>query len=89
LLEKHRADLDPAALAASGRVVLLAQGEAFSGPAGFDVRVLGVDPELSYSVLDQLALWGYDAWTLAVQDYGASDGRAYTVSQAASLMSLR
>jgi pimeloyl-ACP methyl ester carboxylesterase len=73
LTEKYRADLDPVALAAGGRIVLLAHGSAFSGPPGFDVQVPGVPLERSYSVMDQLALRGYDVWTLAVQGFGPSD----------------
>jgi pimeloyl-ACP methyl ester carboxylesterase len=73
LTEKHRADLDPAALAAGGRVVLLAHGCCFSGHTTFDVQVPGVPLEQSYSVMDQFALRGYDVWTMAVQNYGQSD----------------
>jgi pimeloyl-ACP methyl ester carboxylesterase len=73
LTEKHRADRDPDALAAGGRLVLVTHGSSYSGQAGVDVQVPGVPAEQSYSMLDQLALRGYDAWTLAYQDYGRSD----------------
>ena len=73
LTEKHRADRDPNALAASGRVVLVTHGSSYSGQAGVDVQVPGVPAEQSYSMLDQLALRGYDVWTLAYQNYGRSD----------------
>ena len=73
LTEKYRADLDPTAQAASGRIVLLAHGLSVSGLATFDVQVPGVPPAGSWSVMDQLALRGYDVWTLAVQGYRQSD----------------
>jgi pimeloyl-ACP methyl ester carboxylesterase len=73
LTEKYRADLDPTAQAASGRIVLLAHGLSVSGLATFDVQVPGVPPEGSWSVMDQLALRGYDVWTVAVQGYRQSD----------------
>jgi pimeloyl-ACP methyl ester carboxylesterase len=73
LTEKHRADRDPNALAASGRVVLVTHGSSYSGQVGSDVQVPEVPAEPSYSMLDQLALRGYDVWTLAYQGYGRSD----------------
>jgi pimeloyl-ACP methyl ester carboxylesterase len=73
LTEKHRADRDPNALAASGRVVLVTHGSSYSGQVGSDLQVAGVPAEQSHSMLDQLALRGYDVWTLAYQNYGRSD----------------
>ena len=71
--EKHLADADPSAMAAPGRVVLLTHGSSYSGQTGLDVQVPGLPPAESWSLLDQLALRGYDAWTLAYQNYGHSD----------------
>jgi pimeloyl-ACP methyl ester carboxylesterase len=73
LTEKHRADRDPNALAANGRIVLVTHGSSYSGPVGLDVQVPGVPMDQSYSMLDQLALRDYDVWTLAYQNYGRSD----------------
>ena len=73
LTEKYRADVDPSAQAASGRIVLLAHGGSVSGLGTFDVQVPGVPPEESWSVMDQLARRGYDVWTLAVQGFRQSD----------------
>jgi pimeloyl-ACP methyl ester carboxylesterase len=73
MTEKHRADRDPSALAASGRIVLVTHGSSYSGQVGSDVQVPGVPAEQSPSMLDQLALRGYDVWTLAYQNYGRSD----------------
>jgi pimeloyl-ACP methyl ester carboxylesterase len=73
LAEKYRADLDPNRQAASGRIALLTHGSNFSGLAGFDVQVPGVPLAQSYSIMDQLALRGYDVWTMDYQNYGRSD----------------
>jgi pimeloyl-ACP methyl ester carboxylesterase len=71
--EKYQGGRDPNVQAASGRIVLLTHGSSFSGQVGVDVQVPGVPPEESYSLMDQLALRGYDVWTLAYQNYGRSD----------------
>jgi pimeloyl-ACP methyl ester carboxylesterase len=71
--EKHLAETDPSAMAAQGRVVLLTHGSSYSGQTGLDVQVPGLPVEQSWSLLDQLALRGYNAWTLAYQNYGHSD----------------
>src|SRR5919199_1788144 len=71
--EKYQEGRDPNLQAASGRIVLLTHGSSFSGQVGVDVQVPGVPPEQSFSLMDQLALRGYDVWTLAYQNYGRSD----------------
>ncbi len=71
--EKYQEGRDPNVQAASGRIVLLTHGSSFSGQVGVDVQVPGVPPEQSFSLMDQLALRGYDVWTLAYQNYGRSD----------------
>ena len=75
LTEKHRADQDPNALAASGRIVLVTHGSSYSGQVGSDLQVPGVPAEQSASMLDQLALRGYDVWTLAYQNYRSEERR--------------
>jgi pimeloyl-ACP methyl ester carboxylesterase len=71
--EKYHEGRDPNIQAAGGRIVLLTHGSSFSGQVGVDVQVPGVPPEHSFSLMDQLALRGYDVWTLAYQNYGRSD----------------
>jgi pimeloyl-ACP methyl ester carboxylesterase len=71
--EKYQGGRDPNVQAASGRIVLLTHGSSFSGQVGVDVQVPGVPPDQSFSLMDQLALRGYDVWALAYQNYGRSD----------------
>lgn len=71
--EKHRAELDPAELAASGRVVVLAHGSRRSGRVAFDLQVPLEPGEPSYSLMDVLAHAGFDVFSVDVQNYGRSD----------------
>jgi pimeloyl-ACP methyl ester carboxylesterase len=73
LFEKFDRALDPNKQAASGRIVLVLHGATTSGRVNNDVQVPDVDLEDSFSLLDQLAQRGYDAWTLDYQHYGRSD----------------
>lgn len=71
--EKYDRALDPSAQARNGRIVLVLHGSTVSGRVDFDVQVPGIPLEKTYSLLDQLARRGYDAWTLDYQNYGRSD----------------
>jgi pimeloyl-ACP methyl ester carboxylesterase len=71
--EKRRADLDVRSFAANGKVVVLAHGATTPGRVAFDLQVAGASGP-TYSLMDYLAVRGYDVFTLDYQNYGRSQG---------------
>ena len=51
-------------------VVFLVHGSSFSSKSAFDLQVPGHD---DYSLMDRLALEGYDVWTMDHEGYGESE----------------
>src|SRR5690606_11132547 len=49
--------------------VFLVHGSSFSSPSAFDLTVPGHD---DYSLMDRLAVKGYDVWTMDHEGYGRS-----------------
>jgi pimeloyl-ACP methyl ester carboxylesterase len=66
LWEKHKAGLDDS-FAASGKVALLVHGGTWSGRPDFDLQIR------DYSLMDFLAINGYDVWAIDIHGYGHSD----------------
>lgn len=71
--EKRRADLDPYQLSAAGRVVVLAHGSRRSARVAFDLPVPTELDEVPFSLMDVLALAGFDVFCVDIQNYGRSD----------------
>ncbi|MCI0526956.1 MAG: lysophospholipase [Nitrospira sp.] len=70
--EKYRQDVDPQEFTKTGKVVLLAHGATWAGRVDFDVQV----PEatgLTHSLMDHLAMQGFDVFSVDYQNYGRSD----------------
>ena len=72
---KIASDADPAALARSGKVVLLAHGAGTPGSVAFDLQVAD-GSATTYSLMDFLASRGFDVFAVDYQNYGRSDQHA-------------
>lgn len=66
LWEKYHRDFDKT-FKQSGKIVLLVHGTTWSGRPNFDLQIR------DYSVMDFLALNGYDVWTIDIHGYGRSE----------------
>jgi pimeloyl-ACP methyl ester carboxylesterase len=66
LWEKRKAELEEY-FAKSGKVALLVHGGTWSGRPDFDLQIR------DYSLMDLLAMNGYDVWAIDIHGYGHSD----------------
>jgi pimeloyl-ACP methyl ester carboxylesterase len=66
LWEKHKADLLDT-FRVSGKVALLVHGGTWSGRPDFDLQIR------DYSLMEVLAMDGYDVWAIDIHGYGHSD----------------
>lgn len=73
--EKFTRSADVAALARSGKIVLLAHGAGTPGTVAFDLQVPG-QFATTYSLMDYLASRGFDVFAMDYQNYGRSEQHA-------------
>jgi len=66
LWEKHKAGLEDT-FGVRGKVALLVHGGTWSGRPDFDLQIR------DYSLMDVLAMNGYDVWAIDIHGYGHSD----------------